>query len=58
MESTKNFQVYKELENDTLSLEYLAIKSFSWSLNKGNNKGILTWEIHGGPLTTSTIVLM
>jgi hypothetical protein len=27
-------------------------------LNKGNNHGVLTWEIHGGPSTTSIAVLM
>jgi hypothetical protein len=27
-------------------------------LNKGNNQGVLTWEMHGGPSTTSIVVLM
>ncbi len=55
---TKNFQISKELDHWTLSLEYFAIKSFSWSLNKGNNQGVLTWEMHGGPSTSSIVVLV
>jgi hypothetical protein len=43
---------------DTFSLEYFAINFFSWNLNKGNNQGVLTWEMHGGPSTTSIVVLM
>jgi hypothetical protein len=35
-----------------------AIKSLSWSLNKGNNQGVLTWEMHSGPPITSIVVLM
>jgi hypothetical protein len=27
-------------------------------LNKGNNQGVLTWEMHGEPSTTSIVVLM
>jgi hypothetical protein len=34
---------------DTLSLEYFAIKSFSRNLDKGNNQGVFTWKMHGGP---------
>jgi hypothetical protein len=48
-ESTKNIQISKELDINIFSLEYFVIKSFSWSLNKGNNQGVLTWEMHGGP---------
>jgi hypothetical protein len=27
-------------------------------LNKENNQGVLTWEMHGGPSTTLIVVLM
>jgi len=60
VKNTKNktFKSLKSLIIDTISLEYFAIKSFSYSLNKGNNQGVLTWEMHGGPSTTSIVVLM
>jgi hypothetical protein len=54
----KNFKFPRNSIIDTFSLEYFAIKSFSWNLNKGNNQGVLTWEMHGGPSTTSIVVLM
>ncbi len=40
------------------SLEYFALKSIYWTLNKGNNQRVLTWEMHGGPSTTSIVILI
>jgi hypothetical protein len=54
----KNFKFLRSSIINILWLEYFFIKSFSWSLNKGNSQGVLTWEMHGGPSTTSIVVLM
>jgi len=54
----KTFKSPRSSIIDILSLEYFVIKSFSWNLNKGNDRGVLTWEMHGGPSTTSIVLLM
>ncbi len=54
----KTFKSPRSLIIDTFSLKYFAIKFFFLNLNKGNNQGVLTWKMHGGPSITSIVVLM
>jgi hypothetical protein len=58
VKSTKFFKSPRSLIIDILSLEYFVIKSFPWSLNKGNNQWVLRWKMFDGPSITSIVVLM
>jgi hypothetical protein len=58
VKNTKNFQISKELDHKHSFIGIFCHKILFWSLNKGNNQGVLTWEMHGGRSTTSIVVLM
>ncbi len=58
MENTKNFQIVEEFDHTHSFTGILCYKISFLEFEKGNNQGVLTWEMHGGPSTTSIVVLM
>ncbi len=57
-ENTRNFQIVEEFDHTHSFTGILCYKIFFLEFEKGKNQGVLTWEMHGGPSTTSIVVWM